>query len=345
MNSNGDSRAMKDTLGRPLRDLRISVIDMCNLRCTYCMPADEYHEGYAFLRDEERLSFDEIVRLATLFVEFGVSKLRITGGEPLLRKDMDQLVAKLATLEGVDDLALTTNALLLPQYAESLRKAGLQRMTVSLDTLDKEVFGKMNGRGKAIQPVLDGISAAQASGFGPIKINVVVQRGVNDHTVLDLVEFCKVAGHIPRFIEYMDVGNRNRWEADHVVPNREILDAIHARWPVEPQDRNYHGEVASRYAFSDGSGEIGFISSVTEPFCGTCTRARLSADGQFVTCLFADAGLDLRGPMRAGATDDELRELVRGVWERRTDRYSELRSQLRAEQEPGRRIEMYQIGG
>ncbi|MDX9973914.1 MAG: GTP 3',8-cyclase MoaA [FCB group bacterium] len=340
-----DTSGLPDSLGRPMRDLRISVIDKCNLRCTYCMPAEVYPEHYAFLNPQERLSFDEIVRLATLFVGLGVQKIRLTGGEPLLRRDLHTLVARLAPLEGVVDLALTTNGLRLAAQAEALKTAGLHRVTVSLDSLDDEVFGRMNGKGQGVRPVLAGIAKAEEVGLSPIKLNVVVQRGTNDHLLMDLVEHFRGTGHVPRFIEYMDVGNRNGWEPTVVVPSRELLHRIHERYPVRPLEANYTGEVAERYAFLDGGGEIGFISSVSQPFCGTCARARLSPDGKLFTCLFAREGFDLREPMRAGATDEQLCAMIVHVWKARSDRYSEIRGALRAGGVPPQKIEMYQIGG
>jgi len=332
-----------DRLGRRLHDLRISVIDNCNLRCPYCMPQTKYGEGYRFLPEEDLLSFAEIERITRAFVSQGAAKLRITGGEPLLRKDLHVLIRALRNIEGVEDIALTTNGLLLRRQAKALRDAGLDRVTVSLDSLDDTIAGKMNGRGVAAGVVLDGIAGAQAAGFGTIKVNAVIQRGVNDAAAIDMVEHFRGSGVILRFIEYMDVGTRNRWKLDEVVPSRELRDRIHAKWPIRPVEANYRGEVAERYVFEDGRGEVGFISSVTEPFCGGCTRARLSADGSLYTCLFASAGLDLRGPIRAGATDDHVRELVRGAWGKRDDRYSELRAGLHAAGEA--KVEMYRIGG
>ncbi len=332
-----------DRLGRRLRDLRISVIDNCNLRCPYCMPQAKYGEGYRFLPEAELLTFPEIERVARAFVSLGAAKLRITGGEPLLRRDLADLIRALRTIEGVEDIALTTNGLLLRRQAKALRDAGMDRITVSLDSLDDAIAGKMNGRGVAAGVVLDGIAAAQAAGFTTIKVNAVVQRGINDATAVDMVEHFRGSGVILRFIEYMDVGTRNHWRLDEVVPSRELRDRIHARWPIRPVEPNYRGEVAERYAFDDGRGEVGFISSVTEPFCGGCTRARISADGSLYTCLFASAGLDLRGPLRAGAGDEELRALVRGAWSAREDRYSELRAAPHAAGEA--KVEMYKIGG
>ena len=334
-----------DTMGRPLKDLRISVTDRCNFRCTYCMPAEIFGESYKFLPKNEILSFEEIARLARIFVEFGVNKLRITGGEPLLRTDLHKLIAMLTGMPGLEDLTLTTNAFLLPQQAQQLKDAGLQRVTISLDTLDDEVFKEMNGRGISIDRVLKGIDAAAAAGLAPIKINAVVQRGVNDHTVVDLARHFKNSGHIVRFIEYMDVGNRNGWKWDQVVPAAEIVQQIDAEMPLEPVDSNYPGEVANRYRYRDGQGEIGVISSVSQPFCANCTRSRLSTDGKLYTCLFASTGVSLRDEMRAGASDDDLRNLITRIWTRRTDRYSEERTELASLQNVPAKVEMYQIGG
>ena len=334
-----------DTMGRPLKDLRISVTDRCNFRCTYCMPAEIFGESYKFLPKNEILSFEEIARLARIFVEFGVNKLRITGGEPLLRTDLHKLIAMLTGMPGLEDLTLTTNAFLLPQQAQQLKDAGLQRVTISLDTLDDEVFKEMNGRGISIDRVLQGIDAAAAVGLAPIKINAVVQKGVNDHTVVDLARHFKGSGHIVRFIEYMDVGNRNGWKWDQVVPAEEIVQQIDAEMPLEPVDSNYPGEVANRYRYRDGQGEIGVISSVSQPFCANCTRSRLSTDGKLYTCLFASTGVSLRDEMRAGASDDDLRNLITRIWTRRTDRYSEERTELASLQNVPAKVEMYQIGG
>lgn len=335
----------RDTLGRPMHDLRISVMDRCNFRCPYCMPRETFHEHYRFLKSSERLSFEEITRLTRLFVELGVRKVRLTGGEPLLRPNLSELVGELTTLDGVEDVALTTNGVLLAQHAAELKANGLHRITVSLDTLDPEIFKRMNGGFEELERVLQGIKAAQDAGLTPIKTNAVIERGVNDHTVLDMVEHFRGTGIIVRFIEYMDVGNRNDWSPQRVVPSRELLERIAQRWPLHPVEENYRGEVARRYAFDDGAGEIGFISSVSNPFCGDCSRARLSSEGKFYTCLFATDGVDLRGPLRAGASDDELRELIRSTWLGRGDRYSELRASLRSGEHPLRKIEMYYIGG
>jgi cyclic pyranopterin phosphate synthase len=334
----------RDTLARPLRDLRISVMDRCNFRCPYCMPRERYHESYRFLKSAERLSFDEIVRLARLFVQLGVRKLRLTGGEPLLRANLADLIGDLTNITGVDDVALTTNGVLLARHAAELKAAGLSRITVSLDSLDPTVFARMSGGFGGVEDVLDGIEHALRAELTPIKVNAVVQRGVNDHTVLQLVERFRGTGVIVRFIEYMDVGNRNHWLPELVVPSKELLERVAARWPLEPRERNYRGEVAQRYVFTDGGGEIGFISSVTQPFCGDCSRARLSSDGALYTCLFATHGTSLRDVLRAGASDEELTQLIRSTWLGRVDRYSELRASLRRSSGE-RKVEMYYIGG
>ena len=332
-----------DKFERPFRDLRISVTDRCNFRCTYCMPAEIYGERYEFIPKTELLTFEEITRLTRIFVGLGAVKVRLTGGEPLVRNELENLVAQLSRIEGVNDLTLTTNGYLLPQKAQVLKDAGLQRVTISLDTLDDEVFRRMNGRGFGTQKVLEGIAAAERVGFHPIKINAVVQRGVNDHAIVDLARYFKERGHILRFIEYMDVGNRNGWKLDQVVSAEEIVAMIDAEMPLEPVEGNYRGEVALRYRYRDGGGEIGIIASVTKPFCGDCTRLRLSPEGKIYTCLFASVGTDFRGPLRRGASDQELEALFTGVWRRRDDRYSEERAALT---EPLRdKVEMYHIGG
>jgi cyclic pyranopterin phosphate synthase len=335
-----------DQLGRPLHDLRISVMDRCNFRCPYCMPKDQFHERYRFLKSHERLSFEEIVRLARLFASLGVNKLRLTGGEPLLRTNLADLVGDLTSIPGIGDIALTTNGVLLAQHAVDLQANGLKRITVSLDTLDKELFARMSGGFAALDQVLSGIDAAIAAGLTPVKINAVIERGVNDHTALDLIDHFRGMPVIVRFIEFMDVGNRNAWRPEMVVPSRELAAEISARWPMHPVSENYRGEVAQRWRFDDGAGEIGFISSVTQPFCGNCSRARLSSEGKFYTCLFATQGLDLRAAMRSGATDADLLQMIRGTWRKRTDRYSELRDTMRQERDPAdKKIEMYYIGG
>jgi len=335
----------RDTFARPMRDLRISVMDRCNFRCPYCMPRETYHERYRFLGSHERLSFDEIVRLARLFVQLGARKLRLTGGEPLLRTNLPDLIGDLTDIPGVEDVALTTNGVLLARYATELKAAGLQRVTVSLDSLDPEVFARMSGGFAGVEDVLEGIEHARRSELAPIKINAVVQRNVNDHTVIDLVERFRGTGVIVRFIEYMDVGNRNHWSEGLVVPSKELVARIGARWPLEPLEPGYRGEVARRYAFTDGQGEVGFISSVSQPFCGDCTRSRLSSDGVLYTCLFATHGTSLRDALRGGASDDQLLELIRGVWLARSDRYSEQRASLRRSVSDERKVEMFYIGG
>ena len=334
-----------DQLGRPLRDLRISVMDRCNFRCPYCMPKSEFHENYRFLRSDERLSFTEIVRLARLFVDLGVVKIRLTGGEPLLRANLAELVGDLTIIEGAEDLALTTNGVLLARHAEELAANGLKRITVSLDTLDPAIFQQMNGGLGAVSAVLDGIKAAVDSGLWPIKINAVIQAGINDHTVLDLCEHFRGTGIIVRFIEYMDVGNRNAWSQKAVVTSLQLRDKIHARWPLRAVDENYLGEVARRYAFEDGAGEVGFISSISQPFCGACSRARLSSEGRLYTCLFATQGVDLRAAMRGGADDAVLRNLIASTWRARTDRYSEERSLPKSSKLSEYKVEMHHIGG
>lgn len=336
---------LRDAHGRPMQDLRISLLDQCNFRCPYCMPEAKFHADYQFLTRAQRLSHDEIFRLARIAVNHGITKLRLTGGEPLLDKNVVRLVSKLAELDGVEDLALTTNAMLLAPLAQDLASAGLQRVTVSLDTLDERIFREMSGNRGDLQKVLQGIKAAESAGLAPIKINVVVQKGVNDHTVLDVLEYFRGSPHIVRLIEFMDVGNRNGWTMSQVVPSKEILHSIQARWPVRAVDRNYPGEVASRYQYLDGEGEIGFISSVTDPFCGSCSRARLSADGTFYTCLFASHGTDFKTPLRNGASDDDIAALLRSVWQVRDDRYSESRQPEVAEQPLVNKVEMYRMGG
>jgi cyclic pyranopterin phosphate synthase len=334
-----------DRFARPLHDLRISVMDRCNFRCPYCMPKEQFHDNYRFLRSQERLSFDEILRLSRLFAGLGVRKLRLTGGEPLLRANLADLVGDLSAIPGIEDIALTTNGVLLGQHAVDLQANGLRRVTVSLDTLDPVIFARMSGGFSALDQVLQGIDAAIAAGLAPIKVNAVIERGVNDHTALDLVERFRGRPVIVRFIEFMDVGNRNAWTPELVVPSAELAKRIGARWPMHPISENYRGEVAQRWRFDDGGGEVGFISSVSQPFCGACSRARLSSEGKFYTCLFATQGLDLRAAMRAGAGDIELENLIRGRWLGRTDRYSELRDELRRDGAQAKKIEMYYIGG
>jgi cyclic pyranopterin phosphate synthase len=337
---------LPDRFGRALRDLRISVTDRCNFRCPYCMPAEVFGRDFAFLPHDQVLSFEEISRLASIFVALGVGKLRITGGEPLVRRDLPVLIGELAGLRTPEgeavDLTLTTNGSALRALAAPLRDAGLQRITVSLDSLDDEVFGRMNGVDFPVAKVLDGIAAARAAGLAPIKVNTVVRRGLNEASILPLARWARDEGLILRFIEYMDVGTTNGWRLDDVVSAEEIVAAIDAELPLAPVEANYRGEVAGRYRYRDGSGEVGVIASVTRPFCGDCTRARLSAEGSLYTCLFAARGTDLKGPMRDGATDDDLAERIRGVWAVRADRYSELRS---AATDRLPKVEMFALGG
>jgi cyclic pyranopterin phosphate synthase len=334
--------ALDDSRGRPLRDLRISVTDRCNFRCAYCMPREVFGPDYPFLAHAEVLSYEEIARLARLFVELGAVKLRITGGEPLVRRELDALVRLLAAIPGVADLTLTTNGYLLGEQAAALAAAGLQRVSVSLDSLDPAVFERMNGVGARVESVLAGIAAAEAAGLSPIKVNAVVQRGVNDHTLADLARHFRGSGHVLRFIEYMDVGTTNGWRLDQVVTAREILAAIDAVFPLEPVGPTYRGEVAQRWRYRDGGGEIGVIASVTQPFCGDCTRARIAADGKLYTCLFATRGFDLRPLMRGGKTDEEILTALRRVWSARDDRYSEIRTSFTSSLP---KVEMSHIGG
>jgi len=332
-----------DTLGRPVRDLRISVTDRCNFRCTYCMPKEIFGPDYEFLTRDEKLTYEEIARVAELFVARGVTKLRLTGGEPLMRRQIEILVGMLSRIDGVEDLTLTTNASLLARKARQLREAGLNRVTVSLDALDDATFQRMNDVGFPVSEVLKGIEVAAEEGLGPIKINAVVQRGVNEHAVLDMARHFRGTGHIVRFIEYMDVGTTNGWRLDDVVPAAEMISAINDEFPLEPVDPNYGGEVAKRYRYKDGAGEVGLIASVTEPFCGSCTRVRLSTDGSIYTCLFAGAGTDMKSALRSGASDDELGEIIDATWMARRDRYSEVRSSQTVS--IGQRVEMSYIGG
>ncbi|HET7583887.1 MAG TPA: GTP 3',8-cyclase MoaA [Gemmatimonadaceae bacterium] len=334
--------AVRDQLGRPLRDLRISVTDRCNFRCRYCMPREVFGRTYEFLSSAELLSFEEITRLARLFVQFGARKLRVTGGEPLVRREIERLIAMLSAIDGVEDLTLTTNGSLLAARAEALAAAGLKRITVSLDSLDDAVFRAMNDADFPVQRVLEGIDAARAAGLWPIKVNVVVKRGVNDHTLLEMARHFHGTGCVVRFIEYMDVGTTNGWRMEDVVSGAEIVRRIGAELPLEPVEPAYRGEVARRYRYVDGGGEIGIITSVTQPFCGDCTRARLSSEGKLYTCLFATDGVDLRAPLRSGESDEELAARVAGAWSARRDRYSELRT-ARTAAIP--KVEMSHIGG
>lgn len=343
--------SVTDTLMRPLRDLRISVTDRCNLRCTYCMPREVFDENHPFLPRAELLSFEEIERLARSFIQLGVQKIRLTGGEPLLRRGIERLVeslARLSTSEGKPvEIALTTNAVLLSQKAQSLKDAGLARITASLDGLTDETFRRMSDSDVSVKTVLDGIAAAQRVGLAPVKVNMVVKRGVNDHEIIPMAGHFRNSGVVLRFIEYMDVGCTNGWRMDDVVPAREILAQINSRYPIRQVDPNYSGEVAERWRYADGSGEVGVIASVTQAFCHECTRARLSTDGKLYTCLFAGNGADLRGPLRAGATDQALSNLITGAWKLRFDRYSQLRHAATGMpgEKSGEKIEMSYIGG
>jgi cyclic pyranopterin phosphate synthase len=332
---------LRDPLGRPLRDLRISVTDRCNFRCVYCMPKEVFGKDYAFLERKELLSFEEITRMARIFRGLGIEKVRLTGGEPLVRRNLEHLIAMLSEISGLD-LTLTTNGSSLAKKAAALKAAGLERVTVSLDALDDATFMQMNDVDFPVAKVLEGIDAAAAAGLKPIKINMVVKRGVNEHEILPMARFFRKRGHVLRFIEYMDVGHTNGWRMDDVVSAREIVDTISEEMPLEPADPNYTGEVAERWRYRDGSGEIGVIASVTQAFCKDCTRARISTDGKLYTCLFATEGHDLRSLLRDGASDDEIAAAVRAVWERRTDRYSEIRTSHTAVL---KKIEMSYIGG
>jgi GTP 3',8-cyclase len=332
----------RDLLGRPLRDLRISVTDRCNFRCTYCMPREVFGAAYPFLPRSEILSFEEIARLAGIFASLGVEKVRLTGGEPLLRRDLERLVERLAAIPALRDLTLTTNGSLLAEKALALRDAGLRRLTVSVDSLDPATFAAMNDAELPLGRVLGGIEAALEAGFAPIKINTVVRRGVNDGELAAMAQRFRGPQFILRFIEYMDVGNTNGWRLDEVVPAAEILARIGDALPLEPLPANYPGEVARRFRHRDGGGEIGVITSISQPFCGGCTRARLSADGRLFTCLFASEGRDLRGPLRSGASDADLAALIAAGWRARDDRYSELRA---AQTQRAAKAEMSLLGG
>jgi cyclic pyranopterin phosphate synthase len=334
---------LQDTLQRPLKDLRISVTDRCNYRCNYCMPFDEY----VWIEKEELLSFEEIIRVASVFLGLGVEKIRITGGEPLVRRDLEDLIRGLVGLEGLRDLSLTTNASLLASKAAALKAAGLTRINVSLDTLREDRFREMTKRGDLGQ-VLDGIDAARRSGLAPIKINSVMIKGTNEDEILDLVEYCRTNGFQIRFIEYMDVGNSNDWSMGRTVSKKEILEAIVARYPLEEIGRPDGRAPAEQYQYKDGAGSVGIIGSVTEPFCGSCSRGRMTADGRFVTCLFSESGFDLRSIIRGGASDQELADAISGVWTQRIDRYSELRWEAIQSGRPmpaARKIEMITLGG
>ncbi|HVJ61340.1 MAG TPA: GTP 3',8-cyclase MoaA [Tahibacter sp.] len=336
--------APRDTFGRALTDLRISVVDRCNFRCPYCLPEDQYPEHHPFLDKRERLSFEEITRLTGIFAGLGVTKLRLTGGEPLLRRELPLLVSWLANVPGIADIAMTTNGVLLPRSVQALRDAGLSRITLSLDSLDPTIYRQLSGNRGEIDEAFAAIEAAERAGYASLKINCVVMRGINDDGVLDLVARFRGTPHVMRFIEYMDVGTLNGWARDKVVPSAELVARIGARWPLHAIDRAQRHDVAERYAFDDGGGEIGFISSVTAPFCGDCSRARLSADGKLYTCLFAGDGFDLRAPLRDGSDDAAIRAAIAGAWAARDDRYSERRAIERARGND-HRVEMFAIGG
>jgi len=334
--------SVKDQLGRPLRDLRISVIDRCNFRCQYCMPKEIFGPDYPFLAPEELLTFEEIERLARLFVQLGVEKIRLTGGEPLLRKDLHILIERLVKIDKLSDIALTTNGVLLPKYAHDLKKAGLQRVNISLDSLTDELFGEINGRKVGVGPVQKGIEAAKAAGLG-IKINMVVKKGLNDQEIIPMATYCKENGLELRFIEYMDVGSTNGWKMDDVITKKEIFTILSETFDLVPVEAAYYGEVAKKYQFKDSSINIGFITSVSESFCSSCTRARLSANGQLFTCLFNGNGHSIRNFMRENVTDNEMIDYIRKIWSNRTDRYSDLRTEESARNKG--KIEMSYIGG
>jgi cyclic pyranopterin phosphate synthase len=338
----GERLATTDLLARPLRDLRVSVTDRCNFRCTYCMPREVYGQSFRFLPHDQLLTFEEITRLAAVAIDLGVRKVRLTGGEPLLRRDLEALVAMLAGLPGLGDLTLTTNGSLLATKAAALAEAGLQRVTVSLDSLDDDVFARLNDVDFPVAKVLEGIAAAERAGLAPIKVNMVVRRGMNEDSILPMARFARQSGYTLRFIEYMDVGHTNGWNLEEVVSAEEILARIDAELPLEPLAPGYSGEVAARWRYRDGSGEVGIIASVSQPFCGACTRARLTAEGMLFTCLFGVRGTDFRTPLRRGASDADLRDILRSVWEVRRDRYSEVRS---AATTALPKVEMSRIGG
>lgn len=338
----GAAARLTDRLGRPVEDLRVSLTDRCNLRCRYCMPREVFGPDHAFLERDELLHFEELERLLRVFVSLGVTKVRLTGGEPLLRRDLPDLVRMLASIDGIDDLALTTNGILLPRFAEQLAAAGLHRVTVSLDALDDATFRAVADTAKPVTAVFAGIEAAVAAGLTPVKVNTVLHRGTNDDQLEDLAAWGRDTGATVRFIEFMDVGTTNDWLRERVVPADEVIARIHARWPIEPVEPVKPGEVADRYRYLDGAGEVGVIASVTRPFCGTCTRARLSAIGELFTCLFAARGYDLRALLRGGATDAEVADAIARIWSARSDRASELRSEGGL---TGPRVEMSYIGG
>ena len=335
---------IRDHLGRPLKDLRISVMDRCNFRCIYCMPEEKFHSGFNFLKSSERLSFDEILRVTKLFTDLGVSKIRITGGEPLLRVNLTELIGDLSILKKIEDIALTTNGVLLKKYSEELKACGLNRITVSLDSIDPEQFRKMSGGRGNLETVLEGIDAALSVGFKKLKINAVIKRGTNDDQVIEMIDYFKDQSVIIRFIEYMDVGNLNQWKLNETVGSDEIIKKLSEKWQLDPLDKNYEGETAQRYQISGSETEIGLISSVTKPFCGSCTRARLSSDGKLYNCLFASEGKDIRSWVRDGKSDEYIKNQLALIWKERRDRYSELRYSDEIDN-TDEKVEMYYIGG
>lgn len=335
---------IRDQLGRALRDLRISVMDRCNFRCVYCMPEDKFHPGFKFLPSKERLSFDEMLRLVRIFTNLGVSKIRITGGEPLLRVNLTDFIGDLSTIDKIKDIALTTNGVLLKKYAYELKASGLDRITVSLDSIDPHEFKLMTGGRGDLDRVLSGIDEAQRAGFKDIKINAVIKKGINENNILKMVEYFRDQPVILRFIEYMDVGNINDWQQQETIPSSEIIELISNKWSLSPIKQNYEGEVASRFIFDDIGTEIGFISSMTNPFCGSCTRARLSSDGKLYNCLFASKGMDIKSLIRSEIDDNTIEEKIISIWQSRDDRYSELRY-LNQNNKEKEKVEMYYIGG
>ena len=335
---------IRDHLGRPLKDLRISVMDRCNFRCIYCMPEEKFHSGFNFLKSSERLSFNEILRVTKLFTDLGVSKIRITGGEPLLRVNLTELIGDLSTLKKIEDIALTTNGVLLKKYSEELKASGLNRITVSLDSIDPEQFRKMSGGRGNLETVLEGIDAALSVGFKKLKINAVIKRGTNDDQVIEMIDYFKDQSVIIRFIEYMDVGNLNQWKLNETVGSDEIIKKLSEKWQLDPLDKNYEGETAQRYQIDGSETEIGLISSVTKPFCGSCTRARLSSDGKLYNCLFASEGKDIRSWVRDGKSDEYIKNELASIWKERRDRYSELRYSDEIDN-TDEKVEMYYIGG
>jgi len=335
---------VKDQLGRPLRDLRVSVMDRCNFRCVYCMPEDKFHSGFKFLPSKERLSFDEMLRLVRIFTKLGVTKVRITGGEPLLRVNLTDFIGDLSTIDKIKDIALTTNGVLLKKYVYELKASGLNRITVSLDAIDPNEFKLMTGGRGDLDRVLNGIGEAQRAGFKDIKINAVIKKGINESNILKMVEYFRDQPVILRFIEYMDVGNINDWKQQETIPSSEIIELISSKWSLSPIKQNYEGEVAARFIFDDIGTEIGFISSMTNPFCGSCTRARLSSDGKLYNCLFASTGMDIKSWIRSGMDDNKIEEKIVSIWQSRDDRYSELRY-LNQNNKDKEKVEMYYIGG